>query len=207
MKSSNLLILSAIFIASPFFSGCISLRNDAVHIKPGGKIHVLSGGIHALEGKYKIILGKEKIKGYASKSRILIFTFGDYEGLNESSNFISSTFGFPLSAEANIAAARAMEKVKADGILVTAIKIARSGLWPFTVSEKIEITGRPLYIKGIPQSNESLLKLGSEVKKKNRRLKSEIKDLDYKISVVRKAIDRAITQAGCCNPQTTRNNP
>lgn len=184
-------------------TGCISLRNAETPLLYEARTTIKSGKIGTLKARYEIVLGKEQINGEASKSRILIFTWGDYEGLSEVSEFISAVAGLNLSHGARIAGTRAMESAKADGMLITDIKVTRSGLWPIAISESIRVTGRPLFIKPVPVPREQLAALEIDFRLENRNLKHKIAELDRQIDIVKRAIEKALVKIGCCAKKIT----
>jgi len=195
-KIKFILVMSAFITSFSFTANCTTTRSDRVSGMTLANLKGTQASIITLNAEYIMDVGDKQITGKSEKSATLIlFSTGDMQGLREiPSMILSKTKIKKYSFEAKIAAARAMESVGADGILITSVSQKVSGFWPFSYKKTVTVTGKPLFIKGIESK-----KISSGNEDRSNNIKSNIRILNDEIAILRKAVNQRAVST-CCKP-------
>ena len=199
MKILKIKYLMIIFIGLTF-TQCFSSRSENIPYLITGNVKDDGAIIQTLNGSYIVEVGQKQITGTSEKiSTLIIFTSGDSLGYKEVLNFITSKISgesksrITHSKEVQIAAAKAMEPVGADGILITSVSQKLSGFWPISYKKTVYVTGKPLFIKG---NNDTADKSDNSDENKIR-ISNQIRIFNNEIAVLKKAINQ-LSGDPCC---------
>ncbi len=196
----KLTILFPIVVIGLLLSQCTTGRRDILTSNVNADLDMDAARIQILEGSYEIQVGNTQIEGTANWGRwLFLITSGDTSygveemgvGIKNSllipgANLLGGNFKKLEKNTTRVAAIRAMEKVNADGILITNISTSHSGIYGLASLDDVTVVGKPIFI------------IGKNAPPDSRDAKMDTKILDQEIAILKKAINK-LTSDRCCN--------